>query len=323
VWLHVPPDLPAVQPGQITVLALCAGIGGLEEGIRRATPARTVCYVESDPFAACVLASRMAEGACDTAPVWSDLRAFDGRPWRGRVDCIAAGFPCQPASVAGKRGGACDDRWLWPDVARVISAVRPSIVFLENVPGLLTVDDGWAFHSVLTDLAALGFVGRYDLFRASDVGAPHWRERLFLLARVPDAGSLELRHESGRLSRARGSGETEPGDVGEGVADADCAGRSRERLSRVRDGERPARGDDPHRCDVWPPGPADTAGWRRWLEAGGPAPATEPRVRRDAHELPGGLDPAKLRADRLRCLGNAVIPAQAELAWRVLSRGLM
>lgn len=118
------------------------------------------------------------------------IRLLSGTTWspstaqRG-VDAwilVVAGFPCQPASAAGRRAGTDDERWLWPDIARVIGAVEPRLVFLENVPGLLSVNGGTAFHEVVEDLSALGFDADWDCFSASEVGAPHRRERLFILA---------------------------------------------------------------------------------------------------------------------------------------------
>lgn len=85
------------------ILSLCAGVGGLDLGIRVAQPnARAVCFVEIEAFACEILAMRMEDKSLDEAPVWTDLRSFDGKPWRGVVDCITAGYPCQPFSVAGK-----------------------------------------------------------------------------------------------------------------------------------------------------------------------------------------------------------------------------
>ncbi len=118
-------------------LALCAGVGGLELGLALANPGyRSVGYVERESYATAILVARMGEQALDPAPVWDDLTTFDGRPWRGKVDLISAGFPCQPFSAAGKQKGTDDERWLWPDIARIIREVQPGYVFLENVPGL-------------------------------------------------------------------------------------------------------------------------------------------------------------------------------------------
>ena len=107
------------------VLSLCSGGGGLDLGVRIALPgAGAVCYVENE-FKACeVLASRIAAGELDDAPIWSDLRTFEGGPWRGVVDIVVAGYPCQPHSYAGLRRGADDERDLWPDVARVLREVE-------------------------------------------------------------------------------------------------------------------------------------------------------------------------------------------------------
>jgi DNA (cytosine-5)-methyltransferase 1 len=160
-------------------LALCAGVGGLELGIELAVPGyRSVGYVERDAFAAATLVARMEEEALDPAPIWDDLSTFDGRPWRGAVDIVSAGFPCQPFSVAGKGLGVEDERWLWPDVERIIREVQPGWVFLENVP-LLVSRGLWA---VLGGLAVLGYDARWDLFSAKECGAPHGRRRLFLVA---------------------------------------------------------------------------------------------------------------------------------------------
>ena len=116
------------------VLSICAGAGGLDLGLRMAEPtARTVLYVEHEATACLQLVARMEDGSLDPAPLWTDLRTLDGRPWRGVVDCIIGGIPCQPHSIAGKRLGAADERDLWPDTARVIGDVRPEWVFLENV----------------------------------------------------------------------------------------------------------------------------------------------------------------------------------------------
>jgi len=115
-------------------LSLCSGAGGLDLGLHLACHGyRTVGHVERDAYAAAVLVARMEDAALDPAPVWDDLATFDGRPWRGAVDIVTAGYPCQPFSVAGKRRGVDDPRHLWPHVARIIAETEPSFVFLENV----------------------------------------------------------------------------------------------------------------------------------------------------------------------------------------------
>lgn len=218
-------------------LALCAGIGGLELGLKLALgdAYRTVCHVEWDAFAAATLVARMEDAALGPAPVWDDLLTFDGRPWRGLVDVVTAGFPCQPWSVAGKRRKTADARWIWPDIARCIREVEPGWVFLENVPGLVR---GGLEH-VLRDLAALGFAAEWDLFSAESLGLPHKRERLFILAHArrgrDDPG--EPFALAGGVHPA-GAGEARPA-----VADGDRGGwREREQDLRARQPVAPRRG---------------------------------------------------------------------------------
>lgn len=237
--------------------------------------ARTVCMVEREASAVAALVARMQDGWLDDAPIWTDLATFDGKPWRGVVDCITAGFPCQPWSVAGQRRGTLDDRWIWPHIARIIGEVQPRWVFLENVPGLLR----YGLSSVLADLAAQRFDAEWLVVSAAEVGAPHKRERVFIMA---DAGRLSTR-------RAADTGEAE---------------------GRQPHAELGGRGEH-----LFPPRPNDADGWRDWLAAGGPAPA-ESGVRGNADGLSSGMDIS--RPARLRALGNAVVPQQAVVAFRLL-----
>jgi DNA (cytosine-5)-methyltransferase 1 len=184
-------------------LALCAGVGGLELGLDLVfgDAYRTVAFVEIEAAAAATLVARMEEGVLCPAPVWDDLDTFDGRPWRRVVDFISAGFPCQPWSVAGTRTGLADARWLWPPIARILREVRPLGLLLENVPGLVRGGLGY----VLRDLFALGFDARWDCFSASDVGASHGRERIFLVAYARHADRWR-RAQSAALARQWASG---------------------------------------------------------------------------------------------------------------------
>ena len=221
-----------------TVLSLCAGVGGLDLGVRLAEPsARTVCFVEIEAYACAILAARMAENALDPAPVWTNLRTFDGKPWRGTVDCITAGYPCQPFSVAGKQRGAEDPRHLWPDVFRVVREIRPAFCFFENVGGHLRL----GFEQVHDDLRSVGYCVKAGLFTAQEVGAPHKRERLFILAYAESAGD---EREAGNIPAAHGGSDGSlfrfADDASEFVADGtgllsqrpcperDCSGQSEE-----------------------------------------------------------------------------------------------
>jgi len=180
-------------------LALFAGGGGLELGLSLALGKhyRPIAYVEREATSAAVLAANMERGWLDKAPVWDDITTFTGdvvSPLVDKIDIVTAGFPCQPWSVAGQRKGTDDERWLWPLIFRLVCEIRPRNIFLENVPGLL---HGGIEH-VLGDLASVGFDAEWTSVRASDVGAPHRRERVFILAYRNDSGIPALRHETER-----------------------------------------------------------------------------------------------------------------------------
>lgn len=161
------------------LMSLCAGVGGLELGVRIARPgARGVCYLEREVPAAARLVARMQDGALHPAPIWSDLTTFDGLPWRGLVDCLTSGDPCQPNSVAGKGLGKDDDRWLLDHVFRIINEVRPARVFRENVPGNA---DG-QLAAIVPALEGMGYRVAAGIFSARGAGASHLRERLFIMA---------------------------------------------------------------------------------------------------------------------------------------------
>jgi len=127
-----------------------------------------VCHVERNGFAAAALVARMADTSLAAAPVWDDLRSFDGRPWRGRVHLVSAGYPCQPFSLAGNRLGADDPRHLWPDVARIVREVSPEWCFFENVPGHLSL----GFDHVAGELQGMGYRVAACVVSAVEVGAP-------------------------------------------------------------------------------------------------------------------------------------------------------
>ncbi len=171
-----------------TVLELFAGIGGLSLGLERAGFA-VAGQVEIDPFCRSVLAAHWPE-----VPRHDDVRTTAAW-WAGRPapDVIAGGFPRQPASQAGHKRGPADPRWLWPAMAAVIAAVRPGWVIAENVPGLRTR----GLAAVLGDLAGLGYLAAAGTISACAVGAPHARERLFILAHAHGIhGETRLGHLS-------------------------------------------------------------------------------------------------------------------------------
>lgn len=330
-------------------LALCAGVGGLDLGLRLALGPRfrSVVYVEREAYAAAALVARMEDEALDPAPVWDDLVTFDGRPWRGVVDLVTAGFPCQPWSVAGQRKGTADERWLWPDILRIIREVDPSLVFLENVPGLLR----HGLSIVLEDLASVGFDAEWDSFRASELGAPHKRERLFILAHAAVERQREPHDEASAYARARA--RAHPRGERRLLADAERA-----RPQGLGPQEQKRRGKplslrgDRGALPPFPPGPGDEAGWARVLavrpdlapavvNAAGSRRGQREEYERDYGGSPhesarplgaGGAAPEPVlrgladgmapRVERLRAAGNGVVPIVAGYAFLTLAERL-
>lgn len=237
------------------ILSLCSGAGGLDLGVHDALGgcARTVVFVEHEVTACEVLAARIADGALDDAPIWGDLHAFDGRGWRGKVDGVIGGYPCQPFSVAGKRLGTADPRHLWPSIARIIAECEPGWCFFENVGGHLRL--GY-FDVVRPDLERLGYRVAEGLFSAAEVGAPHQRERLFILAHAGhgerfgaeraggDSASGAGMEYTARSQRSRGTGSGADSErwaaPGPGAGDSDVADTA---LGGQRERGEPSGGD--------------------------------------------------------------------------------
>ncbi len=170
----------------VNILSLCSGIGGLDLALKLALgdSARTVAYVEREAYCCEVLVARMDEGHLDMAPIWSDIETFDGEAFRGKVDLVVAGFPCQAFSSAA-RGRNDRGRDLWPDISRIVGECTPEFVFLENV----SIE---AFRGAYDDLRAMGYVvpPLYEA-DAAELGAPHSRRRFFLLAYTDSESKLE------------------------------------------------------------------------------------------------------------------------------------
>lgn len=276
-------------------LSLCAGIGGLDLALR-SLGVVSVGYVERDAYAAAVLVARMEEARLDRAPVWSDLATFDARAWRGAVDLVSAGYPCQPFSQAGLKAGEKDHRHLWPDVRRVLGECGAPVLVVENVRDHLIR----GFDVVLRDLESDGFEVLHDLFTASGVGSTQKRQRLFVVAFRGDLGLSVLGEAHDH------NGSHEPGDVADGLGSPVGDG-----LREGLEGGDSVRLRPPSRA--WPPGPGDRVGWSAVLDERPDLGPAECRVRGVADGVPDWVD-------RIRCLGNAVVPAQAALAIRELVR---
>jgi DNA-cytosine methyltransferase len=170
----------------ITHLSLCSGYEGIGLGLRRVLPnLREIAYVEREGFPVANLVAKMEAGELDAAPVFTDVKTFPYRKFRGLVDILSGGFPCQPFSAAGKRKATEDPRHLFPYIADGIRECQPRIVFLENVAGIIsakTGDGDSVLQYVLKELEGLGYRATAGIFSAEEVGAPHQRKRVFIMA---------------------------------------------------------------------------------------------------------------------------------------------
>lgn len=296
----------------MNVLSLFSGIGLHDLGLERAGM-RTVAFCENDPWCREVLKKHWPE-----VPCFDDVRTLSADALRSagveRVDLITGGFPCQPHSVAGSRKGVEDERWLWPDYARLIRELRPSWVLAENVPGIRTT----AIDLVLADLEAAGYACWPLVVGADDVGAPHRRKRVWIVAYRNGAGH-EGERSGGLLDgerTPRGYDADRRGEraVGDNVSNPEGERRQEQGDGRVA-GSRAG-------CDGtrWPARPGEPRyDWE--------APRlTQSRVGGAAHGYARRVD-SLMRRSRLKGLGNANPPQVVEAIGRVLMehnyRGVM
>ena len=245
----------------LNVISFCSGYGGIERGLDLAgTDHRVLAYVEIEAFAIANLANKMESGELDAAPIYTDLKTFPAHLFRGCVDLITGGYPCQPFSAAGRRKGEEDPRHLWPYIREHINAIRPTKCFFENVEGHISL----GLSSVLSDLEEDGYSTTWSIFSASEVGAPHQRKRVYILA-----DTIGARTEVG-ISRSIRSDQ-------EGIS-----GKPVDRGGEQR-------------------------GWQNGMSW-----SIEPNVGRV-------VDGCADRVDRIRMLGNGVVPQTAAKAWRTLN----
>lgn len=191
----------------MNVLSLFSGIGGLDLGLERAG-ATIVGQVELDPFCQRVLAKHWPKvPRHDDVLTCVDWWFAESRP---RVDCVAGGFPCQPVSDAGRRLAQADSRWLWPDMFAVIRAIEPVWIVAENVSGLLRL----GLSDVVSDLDSEGYQIRTGTVTACAMGAPHTRERLFVIAHTQGKGRCPWRTDDRSLKQAITKQQNRSGPAG-------------------------------------------------------------------------------------------------------------
>lgn len=308
----------------ITHLSLCSGYEGIGLGLRKVLPnLREIAYVEREGFPIANLVAKMQEGALDAAPVFTDVKTFPYGKFRGLVDILSGGFPCQPFSAAGKREGVEDPRHLFPYIRDGIAECRPRLVFLENVEGIIsskTADGQSVLQYVLGELEGLGYEATAGVFSASEVGAPHQRKRVFILAHSSSQGLQgELFSDSFNSQGweesdgcTASSSRIRP-DV---LANPNSSRRVEDRQSAQLWAERLVKSS----TDCWPSRPRETQ--QEWEE---PRVSREdnynnnPKANREAKPSLGRTaNGSSSRVDRLRLLGNGVVPATAAKAFVTL-----
>jgi len=285
---------------------------------------RTVCAVECDAYARSVLLARQTDGTFPPFPVWDDVRTFDGRPWRGIVDVVSGGFPCQDISVAGKGAGLDGERsGLWSEMARIIGEVRPRYAFIENSPALINR----GLDRVLSDLAALGFDARWGIMGASDVGAPHKRERVWILGYSRsfgrDAGRHDYRKNDGSVVGADGKYACEVANS-DSLRELQPKERECEQRGRPCNCGKPAHLSD---CDCdcvqglesesQPSGHGRPAGLHDRARGIQPWPADPADAPKSG--LGRVVNGMANRANRIKAIGNGQVPRVRAAAWRILS----
>ncbi len=306
-------------------LSLFSGAGGGLLGTKL-LGWRAVCYVEWDKYCQRVLQARIADGYLDDAPIWDDVRTFDGSAWRGCVDVITAGFPCQPFSVAGQRKGAADERNLWPDTIRIIREVGPEVVLLENVPGLFAHQ---YFGTILGDLAESGFDVQWRCLSAAEVGASHIRARLWFLAYTNStrggrsAGNtdhqtratstegrasvpLTARRSAGfAISDTRTTSEDVPNSVNERPGRREQQPEGGEGSRNVPNHDSPRQPATQGQCAATGTHGRRVVGSNNWWDS-------EPPLGRVVNGLAD-------RVGQLRALGNGQVPAVVARVWELLT----
>lgn len=292
---------------ELTHFSLCSGIGGLDLAAEWAG-FRTIGQCEIDEYASKVLEKNF-KGVHNFGDIRTITAESVGRYGikAGEITVISAGIPCQPYSLAGKGLGDLDERDLEQEYMRVVGELKPKWAVIENTPGLFSRKNQRYFHRILDDFSALGYSVAWGMWGAVDVGAPHERQRIFIVAHADGERRNTNKIQRGFLEKSRDEknerrvqeSRVQFGRVCCGIP-VPCGKRETEwrerKLSEIGETER-KRGNKRNGISVHD-------GWKWW--------EIEPDVGRVAYGIPA-------RMDRLRCLGNAVVPYQAYPIFEVIA----
>jgi DNA (cytosine-5)-methyltransferase 1 len=348
-----------------TVISFCSGYGGIERGLDLAgLEHRVIAYVEIEAYAIANLVAKMETGQLVPAPIYTDLKTFPAHLFRDCASIITGGYPCQPFSAAGKRLGTEDPRHLWPYILGHIKAIRPVRCMFENVEGHISL----GLREVIGDLESAGYDATWGIFSAAEVGAPHQRKRVYILANAEgqrygagreqrdiyqaDGGSVgeclsestiagscaggdEIVADSNSTRQQPDSGTVQESKVGDnaGRSSSELANASRQCTHGTGGGRQIGRDESSDSGLL-----ADSVSTRSASGVSGsqrPDEEGQSGISANGDSEQGGgsldvhwpveprlgrvVDGCANRVDRIRLLGNGVVPQTAAKAWRVLS----
>ena len=281
-------------------LDLFSGIGGFSLGLEK-VGFKTIAFCEREEYCRMLLQKHWKG-----VKIYNDIKKLEGQDIKEPVDILTGGFPCQPYSVAGKQKGTNDDRYLWPEMFRVIKEVKPTFIIAENVRGLINIQDGMVFETVCSDLESEGFEIQTFIIPAAGVGAPHKRERVWIVGYSKHNGSLTSKIKRGDNKINDRSEERENSTIKpkrtSGRTDNAALENSRRTLRQGAE----FTGENENKI-----GKETTNKYKRSSRTTWGSWESEPDVGRVANGIPG-------RAHRLRALGNAIIPKIAEEIGRAI-----
>ena len=331
-----------------TVISFCSGYGGIERGLElEGFEHRVIAYVEIEAYAIANLVAKMESNQLDAAPIYTDLKTFPSEIFRDKVSLITGGYPCQPFSAAGSRQGEKDSRHLWPYIRRHIDAIRPIQCFFENVEGHISL----GLSTVVSDLEEDNYRTTWGIFSAEEVGAPHRRKRVYILANSKGYGSRrELRELSKKNEKIRESQEHRKNKTrllndasqDEFIDLGDSQNNRCERRSAKTQREGSKSICERSEEDLWCEFERSSQALADSKSIGVQRLRTSRKQKSDSHgqqklsvcqsersqnaqwpsepRLGRVVDGCADRVDRIRMLGNGVVPQTAAKAWRTLNQ---
>ena len=305
----------------INHLSLCSGYGGIGRGLKQVLPnVREIAHVEIEAYAVANLVEKMEKGLLVPAPIWSDLKTFNFSAFREslKYGILSAGFPCQPFSQAGRRKATKDPRHLWPYIIEGIRQCNPMFCFLENVQGIISAKTGdgeSVLKYVCGELEKEGYRNATGIFSASEVGAPHQRKRVFILAQLHEIllGDTSNKRRKQNFTLRNKQQTTRFNLVTSKQYKRYVGHSNRSRQQQQKEINEKIRGRFKHASQKWPSRPGEPQ--HDWEE---PRATLKPKLGGATNGPSSGVDANINRIERLTLCGNGVVPQTAALAFVTL-----